>query len=86
MVFCADEIFDKFCLCKAKDAVIHKKGDARALITEIEDGCDYLVGREVAKTNPQVSSSTASDATVPTTTAITTNRKRNVMHWKNSIA
>ena len=51
------------------DAVTYTQGDARALITEIEDGCDYLVGREVAKTNPQVSSSTASDATVPTTTA-----------------
>ncbi|MDE8687967.1 cbxX/cfqX, partial [Streptococcus gordonii] len=52
------------------DAVTYTQGDARDLITEIEDGCDYLVGRVVAKANPQTpSSGSASDTTVPATTA-----------------
>ena len=69
------------------DAVTYTQGDARALITEIEDGCDYLVGREVAKTNPQVSSSTASDATVPTTTATASEQetKRDALEELNSL-
>lgn len=73
----------KFCLCKGGCRYLYT-GDARDLITEIEDGCDYLVGREAAKANPQApSSGSASDATVQLLQQLLLNRKRNVMHWKN---
>ncbi|MDE8687978.1 cbxX/cfqX, partial [Streptococcus gordonii] len=61
---------------------------ARDLITEIEDGCDYLVGREVAKSNPQTpSSGSASDTTVPATTATASEKetKRDALEELNSL-
>ena len=70
------------------DAVTYAQGDARDLITEIEDSCDYLVGREVAKANPQTpSSGSASDATVPTTTATASEQetKRDALEELNSL-
>ena len=49
--------------------VTYRQGDARDLTKEIEDDCDYLVGREVAKGNAQVvSTGQATDATVAPTT------------------
>ena len=48
----------------------YRQGDARDLTKEIEDDCDYLVGREVAKGNAQVvPTGQATDATVAPTTA-----------------
>ena len=48
----------------------YRQGDARDLTKEIEDDCDYLVGREVAKGNAQVvPTGQTTDATVAPTTA-----------------
>ena len=48
--------------------ITYRQGDARDLTKEIEDGCDYLVGREVAKGNAQVvAAGQATDATVAST-------------------
>lgn len=50
--------------------ITYRQGDARDLTKEIEDGCDYLIGREVAKGNGVVSCRTGTtDATVAPTTA-----------------
>ena len=50
--------------------VTYRQGDARDLTKEIEDDCDYLVSREVAKGNAQVvPTGQATDATVASTTA-----------------
>ena len=54
---------------------------------EIEDDCDYLVGREVAKGNAQVvPTGQATDATVAPTTARDSGPEKNKMLFKNSIA
>ena len=50
--------------------ITYRQGDARDLTKEIEDGCDYLIGREVAKGNAQVvATGQAMDATVASTPA-----------------
>ena len=68
--------------------ITYRQGDARDLTKEIEDGCDYLIGREVAKGNAQVvPAGQAMDATVaPTTAKRSLDQRRNKMLFKNSIA
>ena len=68
--------------------VTYRQGDARDLTKEIEDDCDYLVGREVAKGNAQVvPTGQTTDATVaPTTARDSGTREETRMLFKNSIS
>ena len=65
----------------------YRQGDARDLTKEIEDDCDYLIGREVAKGNAQVvATGQAMDATVASTLQRALDQRRNKMLFRNSIA